>query len=166
MAAADVLPMKLHVRGVRAAALAGVVALSACRRESRAQDEPTPSAAAPAAVSVAPPPPVGPKNPATPSTPRGRLDAKGRRACDGSKPAPLRLTRVASGLNQPLYVLSEPHDAGRLYVLEKEGRVRRVVDQARAEVVLSVPVRSVSEMGLLGMAFHPRFGVAHAERTD
>ncbi len=108
-----------------------------------------------ASVSAAPP---RRENPAPPSIPGARVDAKGRRACDGSKPAPLRLTRVASGLNQPLYVLSEPQNAGRLYVLEKEGRVKRVVDQTRTETVLTLAVRSVSEMGLLGMAFHPSFG--------
>ncbi len=121
--------------------------------------------AAPPRWSLAPPLPAGDassrearEDEAPSALQEGTFDAEGRRACDGSAPGRLRLVRVASGLSQPLYVLSEPGDAKRLYVLEKAGRVKRIVDERYAETVLTLKVRSDGEMGLLGMAFHPRFG--------
>lgn len=80
-----------------------------------------------------------------------------RRPCDGSAPRGFRLARVAEGLREPLFVLSEPRDASRLYVLEKGGRVQRVTGN-ETTTLLTLPVKTDVEMGLLGMAFHPRFG--------
>lgn len=80
-----------------------------------------------------------------------------RRSCADSALGALRLRAVATGLSQPLYVLSEPGVAQRLYVLEKGGDVKRVVD-GQTTTLLSLDVETDIEMGLLGMAFHPRFG--------
>lgn len=84
--------------------------------------------------------------------------ASERRRCDGSAPEAVRLVQVVGGLQQPLYVTSEPGDAERLYVLEKAGKLKRVHAGGRTETLLDLPVRQDVEMGLLGMAFHPRFG--------
>lgn len=73
----------------------------------------------------------------------------------------VRLTPVVDGLSQPLGLLTAPGEtAGRLFVIEKTGRVRilrnGVVDEAPF-LDFSSRVSSASEQGLLGLAFHPRF---------
>lgn len=86
-------------------------------------------------------------------------------ASDG--PSDFALLPVASGLKQPLALEFVPGGGGRAVVLEKEGRawlldlsgVNRdkpplVQPSAR---VLQVQVRTQSEMGLLGIAFHPEY---------
>jgi glucose/arabinose dehydrogenase len=66
--------------------------------------------------------------------------------------------RIAGGLNRPTYVGAAPGDPGRLWVLEQPGRVVRVGDDHRRTALdLTGQVRTGSEMGLLGMAFHPDF---------
>jgi glucose/arabinose dehydrogenase len=60
-------------------------------------------------------------------------------------------------LTQPLYVLSDPARSEVLYVLEKEGRVRRH-EGGTLHTALELDVATEVEMGLLGMAFHPKFG--------
>jgi glucose/arabinose dehydrogenase len=91
-------------------------------------------------------------------------------ACDESEPvAPVdddslvvALELVADGLEQPLYLASPPGDSNRLFVVEREGRIRIVRDGA----VVSTPFLDISddvttegeEQGLLGLAFHPAFG--------
>jgi glucose/arabinose dehydrogenase len=73
---------------------------------------------------------------------------------------PLALELVASGLSQPLF-LDAPTGDERLFVAEKEGRIR-IIDNG---VVLPTPFLQINgistggERGLLGMAFHPDFGV-------
>jgi glucose/arabinose dehydrogenase len=85
-------------------------------------------------------------------------DSRGRRRCDGSALEPLSLARVAGGLEQPLFVLSEPASAERLYVLEKGGVVKRIERGGQVAALLTLAVKTDVEMGLLGMAFHPQFG--------
>ncbi len=72
-----------------------------------------------------------------------------------------RLTLVAKGLVQPVYVTAPTTEPARLYVLEKRGRVR-VVERgrvlARPFLDLSARVRTRGEEGLLSLAFHPRYG--------
>ncbi len=66
--------------------------------------------------------------------------------------------RIAGGLNRPTYVGAAPGDRGRLWVLEQPGRVVRVSGERQRTVLdLTGQVRTGSEMGLLGMAFHPDF---------
>ncbi len=77
--------------------------------------------------------------------------------------APLRGLRyevVARLLDQPLFVASPPGD-DRLFVLEKTGKIKVIVDG----VVLAEPFLDLTplvdsggaELGLLGLAFHPEF---------
>lgn len=75
--------------------------------------------------------------------------------------APLRLTRIASGLRNPTDIQS-PHDGtGRLFVVEQEGTIRIL----RGGALLPEPfldirskTRAGGERGLLGLAFPPDFG--------
>jgi glucose/arabinose dehydrogenase len=91
-----------------------------------------------------------------------------------SAPAPasgLTLERVASGLQDPLYVTAPPGDP-RLFVVEQPGRIR-IIREGR---LLPTPfldltdrVRSGGERGLLSVAFHPRYaanGFLFVDYTD
>ncbi|MGK3995983.1 PQQ-dependent sugar dehydrogenase [Sorangium sp. So ce1024] len=82
--------------------------------------------------------------------------------CGGGVP-PLKLTLVASGLDQPTYVAAPPGDPARLVVLEKAGIIRLIKDgavqqapflDARSRVYFPAPN---AEGGLLGLAFHPDY---------
>ncbi|HEU4579615.1 MAG TPA: PQQ-dependent sugar dehydrogenase [Polyangiaceae bacterium] len=74
---------------------------------------------------------------------------------------PVRWTELVSGLEQPIYVTAAPGDGARLFVIEKPGRIRVLRDgQLLEEPFLDITDRvqsSVEEMGLLGLAFHPRY---------
>jgi len=89
-------------------------------------------------------------------------------------PAPasgLTLERVASGLQDPLY-LTAPAGDPRLFVVEQPGRIRIIKDGR----LLPTPflditdrVRSGGERGLLSVAFHPRYatnGFLFVDYTD
>jgi glucose/arabinose dehydrogenase len=74
----------------------------------------------------------------------------------------LRLEPTWTGLRQPTDVVNAGDGSARLFVVEKAGRIR-VIDGAgvRADPFLDISslVRSSgSEQGLLGLAFHPRYG--------
>lgn len=72
-------------------------------------------------------------------------------------------TRVATGLSQPVFATAPPDDPGRLFLVEKGGRVV-VVDLAAAPAAapasfldLAGQVATAGEQGLLGLAFHPQY---------
>ncbi len=71
-------------------------------------------------------------------------------------------TRVASGLNQPIFAGAPPGDPGRLFIVEKTGLIK-VLDLTTGQV-LATPFLDVSsqiltdgERGLLGLAFDPNY---------
>jgi hypothetical protein len=71
----------------------------------------------------------------------------------------LSLQTVVSGLSQPVFV-DAPAGDERLFVAEKSGRIRVVVDGAVRDAPfldLSAAVSTSGERGLLGMAFHPGY---------
>lgn len=70
----------------------------------------------------------------------------------------ISLTRVASGFNEPTDIQFDPSNPNTMIVLEKTGRMRWF-DVASKETgnVMSFDVATVSEQGLLGMAFHPDY---------
>jgi glucose/arabinose dehydrogenase len=74
---------------------------------------------------------------------------------------PLRWTAIAGDLEQPIYVTAAPGDDSRLFVIEKPGRIRVIEDgKLDDDAFLDLTDRvetSVEEMGLLGLAFHPRY---------
>lgn len=75
---------------------------------------------------------------------------------------PVKLTLVLAGLELPTAAVAEP-GTERWYVLEKEGRVRRVVaGRLQAAPVVDITDRVVTEFdigerGLVGIALHPGF---------
>jgi glucose/arabinose dehydrogenase len=74
--------------------------------------------------------------------------------------APVPLTPVVSGLDHPVDIVNAGDGSGRLYVVEKPGRIRVVEDGAlRTAPLLDLGtlVLTGDERGLLGLAFHPRF---------
>lgn len=70
----------------------------------------------------------------------------------------VRLTEVAGGINQVTDLAFAPGDPTTLYALQKGG-VGRWLSLAGGKTGrwLKVTVRTASEEGLLGLAFHPRF---------
>jgi glucose/arabinose dehydrogenase len=84
----------------------------------------------------------------------------------------LRLVEVASGLDSPTHIVSAPGEPGRLYVVERPGRIRvlaggRLVPEPFLDIVGDVT--SGGEQGLLSVAFHPgyeRNGRFYVNYTD
>ncbi len=82
-------------------------------------------------------------------------------ACASAGPAvPLSFSPVAD-IEHPTAIVEPPRGSGGLYVVEQEGRIWRVDPDApgKPALVLDVSDRIVSggEMGLLGLAFAPRY---------
>jgi glucose/arabinose dehydrogenase len=74
-------------------------------------------------------------------------------------PMVLGLQEVASGLNDPLYVVAPPGDS-RLFIVEQHGRVRVIKNGQLLPAPfldISSRVASGSEQGLLSLAFHPSY---------
>lgn len=75
----------------------------------------------------------------------------------------LAAVRVASGINQPLFVTAPPNDFNRLFIVSKGGQIS-ILNLASGTVSstlflnISSKVLSTNERGLLGMAFDPQFG--------
>lgn len=94
----------------------------------------------------------------------GRLDAAepATPAFDGAdarRPRiAVRLEPVASGFSEVTDVQFPPDDPDRMIVLEKGGRATWVrLDSGQRGPLFERAVLSSSELGLLGLAFHPRF---------
>ena len=77
---------------------------------------------------------------------------------------------VVSGLVRPIYVTAAPNDPTRIFIIEKQGRIRiATINQTTgAYTLLATPFLDVdpittggttanSEQGLLGLAFHPNY---------
>ena len=83
----------------------------------------------------------------------------------GFSPAPfadrVALEPVVSGLDSPLYVISAEDGSGRLFVVEKKGRIRIVTGNSLIQTpFLDITARvgsSGGEQGLLCVAFPPEF---------
>jgi glucose/arabinose dehydrogenase len=66
--------------------------------------------------------------------------------------------RIATGLNRPVWVGAAPGDPEALWVLEQPGRVLRLANGSATTLLdISDQVKTGSEQGLLGIAFHPDF---------
>jgi glucose/arabinose dehydrogenase len=84
----------------------------------------------------------------------------------------LALEEVVSGLDSPLFVAAAPGEESRLYVVEREGRIRvvedgRLMDKPFLDIVDLVT--SGGEQGLLSVAFHPDYaenGLFYVDYTD
>jgi glucose/arabinose dehydrogenase len=79
--------------------------------------------------------------------------------------AQFHLRLIASGLDSPVYVGAPPGQRGRLYIVEKPGTIRVLVNgRLRATPFLDIRnlVRSGGEeQGLLSVAFHPSYAKNH-----
>ena len=93
--------------------------------------------------------------------------AAGLCQCDVMAQSALELTRVATGLTNPLYATHAPGDPQRLFVVEKTGAIK-ILNLASGTVsatpFMTAAVTSAgiglttdSERGLLGLAFHPNY---------
>jgi len=86
--------------------------------------------------------------PVAPATERGRAHA-------------FDVERIATGFNRPTFVGAAPGDPGALWVLEQPGRVVRLRGGRRTTALdLAGRVRTGTEQGLLGIAFHPDFAAS------
>jgi len=71
-------------------------------------------------------------------------------------------TRVAAGLAEPVFATAPPGDVGRLFVVEKGGRIE-ILDLATGATLaapfldITSEVNPAGEQGLLGLAFHPDY---------
>src|SRR5215213_3508709 len=71
-------------------------------------------------------------------------------------------TRVAAGLAEPVFATAPPGDVGRLFIVEKGGRIE-ILDLATGATLatpfldITSEVNPVGEQGLLGLAFHPDY---------
>ncbi|MPZ20899.1 MAG: hypothetical protein GEV06_23805 [Luteitalea sp.] len=78
--------------------------------------------------------------------------------------AQLRVVPYVSDLESPIGFVHDPTDPARQYVLERQGRIRLVIDgelQATPFLDLTDPVRSAGgEQGLLGLAFAPDYATS------
>lgn len=74
-------------------------------------------------------------------------------------------TRAALGdltFTEPIAIVSPPRETNRLFIVEKAGRIMVVPDQAQPSATVFLDLRArvgdaSGELGLLGMAFHPRY---------
>jgi hypothetical protein len=72
----------------------------------------------------------------------------------------VRLDLVAGGLSSPLYVTHARDGSGRLFIVERGGRIKVLQPGATAPTVfldIASQVLAGGERGLLGLAFHPQY---------
>ena len=74
-------------------------------------------------------------------------------------PDAFRVTRVGTGFAQPLFVAPVPDNSGRVFVVEKGGRIRILTPGGASTLFLDVSgeISSDGERGLLGFATAPDF---------
>src|SRR5438270_1563694 len=69
--------------------------------------------------------------------------------------------RVASGLNQPLFVIAPPGDFNRIFIVQQNGQIRilnLVTGTLNATSFLTISnLQTGGEQGLLGLAFDPNY---------
>src|SRR2546423_554389 len=122
----------------------------------------------PAAKGGPPPPPPAPP-PAAAASPR--VAAAPRPQLAGGSPA-INLELVTNQLNQPVYATHAGDGSGRIFVVEKKGRIVIVRGGGPPTVFLDVaPLvgSGGSEQGLFSVAFHPSYasnGLFFVDYTD
>ena len=84
--------------------------------------------------------------------------------------AQFRMRQIASGFDSPVYVGAPRNEANWLYVVERPGVIRVLVNGTlRAEPFLDIRSRvgdDDSEQGLLSVAFHPNYAKNHRFFVD
>lgn len=89
---------------------------------------------------------------------------------------PLTTELFASGLERPVFVTHAPGDFERVFVIEKRGRIRVILNGALLptpfldiDAIITGGTSDNSEQGLLGLAFHPEYqnnGLFYVNYTD
>ncbi len=73
----------------------------------------------------------------------------------------LDLQRVASGFNMPLFLTHAGDGSGRMFIVEKGGRIQILRNGQKAATpfldITAIVNSAASERGLLGLAFHPKY---------
>ena len=82
----------------------------------------------------------------------------------------LRLAKVVSGLERPVFVTVAPGEPNRLYVVEQPGVVR-IFEHGKLRAAPFLDIRSIvgsagNEQGLLGLAFDPGYATNHRFYVD
>lgn len=75
-------------------------------------------------------------------------------------PASIGFQPVVTGLNQPVFVTHAGDGSGRLFIVEKGGRIQVLQNGALLSTPfldLSASINTVGEQGLLALAFHPDY---------
>jgi len=126
---------------------------------STATPLPATTASAPATLSTANAPPAATSIPATAARPTVTSPTA---AAAGDPAAPkIALKLISDALNGPVYVTAAGDGSGRLFVVEKRGRIMLLRGGAPAQTpFLDISDRvgsSGSEQGLFSVAFHPQF---------
>ena len=82
-----------------------------------------------------------------------------QKAVEVSPWAKISLTKVYSGFNQPLYLANASDNSGRIFIVEKGGKIISLKNGVRTTFLdITERVRSrETERGLLSVAFHPEF---------
>lgn len=87
----------------------------------------------------------------------------------GANAQTITSTRVVSGLVRPVFVTHAPNDYSRIFIIEKQGRIRIAqITPSGAYTLLGTSFLDIdpivtggttenSEQGLLGLAFHPNY---------
>ena len=79
----------------------------------------------------------------------------------------IRLDPVLQGLSSPVYITNAHDDSNRLFIVEQGGRIKVLAPGASTPTVfldITSKVLSGDERGLLGLAFHPQFGIGTNSR--
>lgn len=89
---------------------------------------------------------------------------------------PLTTELVVDGLERPMFVTHAPGDFERLFVIEKRGRIRVLLNGSLLptpfldiDAIVGGGTSDWSEQGLLGLAFHPEYqtnGLFYVDYTD
>ncbi|MCC6627102.1 MAG: PQQ-dependent sugar dehydrogenase [Chloroflexi bacterium] len=137
---------------------------TATARPATVAPAPAKPAATTAPAATAPPRPTPPPPP-TPGPTAVPTPAAGA--------PPLALERVVANLDAPLNVQHAGDGSGRLFILEKIGRIRiarggELLPEPFLDIIEKVSVRG-AERGLLGLVFHPQYttnGLFYINYTD
>src|SRR5262245_8190423 len=84
------------------------------------------------------------------------------RVANDTVPTETRLVSIASGLASPLFLTNARDGSGRLFILERPGRIRVIRREETSPIEtpfldISAKVLLGGERGLLGLAFHPQY---------
>jgi glucose/arabinose dehydrogenase len=124
-------------------------------------------------TTAAPTEPLPPTSDLTPEPTNPPAPTENRKVIEFPDSAAYQLNVLVSGLDRPLFLTHAGDGSGRIFIVEKPGRIVIYRDGAlQQEAFLDIVARvssQESERGLLGLAFHPDFetnGLFFVNYTD